>query len=147
VALDSVRAFDGPDDVAAIAEHCHRQLRATRGAALGAAEFDADRGTMRWLGVGNVEGRLLRRTRRVVHSLVPVAGIAGHDMPPLRVCELPIALGDLLLLATDGVSPRFADDLAPAGPCQAIAERILRRHGRAHDDALVLVARYLGGQG
>jgi hypothetical protein len=48
-------------------------------------------------------------------------------------------------MATDGVRPGFAEGLPLKEPPQQLAERILARDGKGTDDALVLVARVLGG--
>src|SRR5262245_53238189 len=40
-------------------ERCHEELRETRGVVLSLAAFNGQ-GSMRWLGVGNVEGLLVR---------------------------------------------------------------------------------------
>lgn len=135
-----------PEDVVAVVERCHHALRGTRGAALSVASIDAGAGSLTWLGVGNVEGRLVRSVSHPAHqeSLLPAPGVVGHELPPLRAATLPIARGDMLLFATDGVAPAFADAMSLSGPCATIAEAALERHARAGDDALVLVARYLG---
>jgi hypothetical protein len=52
--------------------------------------------------------------------------------------------GDTLVMATDGVRSGFAADLPLHGSPQALADEILARDGKRTDDALVLVARYLG---
>jgi hypothetical protein len=57
---------------------------------------------------------------------------------------MPLARGDLLIFATDGIRRDFADDLMPTGSCREIADRILQQYAIGTDDALVLVARYLG---
>ena len=54
--------------------------------------------------------------------------------------------GDVLVIATDGVEPDFADGLALAGSPSEIARRALERHRKPTDDALVLVLRYLGAR-
>jgi hypothetical protein len=132
-------------DPAAVVTECHRALHDTRGAAVSLASIDLGKDTMSWLGVGNVEARLLR-----ARELVPVAdspllhsGIVGLDLPRIAVQSTNIARGDVLIFATDGIRREFADDLAPTGSCQDIAERILHQHTLGTDDALVLVARYL----
>ena len=53
-------------------------------------------------------------------------------------------LGDMVIFATDGIAPDFADDLRLDGPVGEIAERIISRYGKKTDDALVLVTRYVG---
>ena len=138
---------DPDGDVVALAQACHAALRATRGAALSLAAFDADRDAMTWLGIGNVEGRLVRGGHPcggAASSLAPLAGLVGLELPPLRPVTVALRRGDTLVLATDGVEPTFADGLAATGRCDELAAEILERHGRDTDDALVLVARYLG---
>jgi phosphoserine phosphatase RsbX len=132
-----------PTDLVA---RCHAALAQTRGAALSVASVDAVAATLTWLGVGNVEGRIVRasRLRSESESLLLSAGVVGHELPALRPSSLRLARGDLLLFATDGIDPAFADSLDVSGSCEAIAARILERHARATDDALVLVVRYLG---
>jgi phosphoserine phosphatase RsbX len=53
--------------------------------------------------------------------------------------------GDLLILATDGVRTGFTSQVRLSDPPQQVADDILARHGKSTDDALVLVARFLGG--
>ena len=124
-------------------ERCHEALRPTRGAAVSAATLDPHDGTLTWAGVGNVEGRLLRAGRGPTESLLTLAGIVGHELPPLRATCVEVERGDVVLLATDGLSAAFADDLEPRGSCESIARRLLDDFARPADDALVVVARML----
>ena len=112
------------------------------------AHFDYRAGIMTWLGIGNVEGVLLyadpsegQPTRA---SLVTRGGIVGRELPPLRAAALPVSNGDTLLLASDGIKLGFADGLPDDASPQQWANRILASHAKGTDDALVLVARYLG---
>jgi len=140
--LDSL----GDADVVEATERCHEALRATRGAAISLASFTDEPPAITWLGVGSVEGRLVPgRARDPRHeSLLLRPGLAGQELPPLTPATLPVERGDLLVFATDGVRGDFADALDVTGTCSSIAERVLRRHGRQTDDALVAVVRYLG---
>jgi len=144
-AIDALRV--GPrDDVAALAEQCHEALRPTRGAAIGLAAFRGD-ATVTWLGVGNVTARLVRSSEgfpAAGHWLAGMSGAPGDELPELRPVTLPVRRGDVLVLATDGVDDHFADDLAATGRCEVIARRLLEDYARPTDDALVVVARYLG---
>jgi hypothetical protein len=134
----------GQDPTATILD-CHRALRNTRGAALSLASIDVTTQTMSWLGVGNVEARLLRGAGPIMatESLLVHGGIVGHALPKLAAQTTMIGRGDLLIFATDGVRRDFADDLVPSGSCGQIAQSIVERHALGSDDALVLVARYL----
>jgi hypothetical protein len=102
---------------------------------------------MTWLGVGNVEGILLRAAPRTgaAERLAPRAGIVGHQVPPLEAAGLAVEPGDTLVFATDGVGGGLAEALIAGGPRRLTAERIVAEHGTATDDALVVVARYRGG--
>jgi negative regulator of sigma-B (phosphoserine phosphatase) len=71
-------------------------------------------------------------------------GIVGHALPRLAPQTSPVARGDLLIFATDGIRRDFADCLVPSGSCRDIAERVLQQYALGSDDALVVVARYLG---
>jgi hypothetical protein len=134
-------------DVTHAAELCHRALNGTRGAALTLASFDADSELMTWLGIGNVEGRLLRAGAPPGEpdSLLLRPGIAGEHLPSQPPTATHVQRGDLLVLATDGVAASFSDDVRPDGSCEEIAAWLLERHGITSDDALVLVLRFLGG--
>jgi negative regulator of sigma-B (phosphoserine phosphatase) len=128
-------------------ERCHEALRKTRGAVMTVASFDARNSSMRWLGVGNVEGILVRADRASQRSREAIAlrgGVVGYQLPPLREWRLPVAPGDTLVLATDGIRSAFAGAVPVLGTPQQIADEILGRWGRGSDDALVLVTRYLG---
>ncbi|HYY68293.1 MAG TPA: SpoIIE family protein phosphatase [Terriglobales bacterium] len=133
--------------VTALVERCHENLRSTRGAVMCLAAFDVAHNLMTWLGIGNVQG-ILRRFGAPVHaseeSLLVRAGVVGSQLPPLRASVLPVARGDTLILATDGVKTGFARGIAYAAPPQRVAQAILDGHSKGTDDALVLVARYLG---
>jgi serine/threonine protein phosphatase PrpC len=111
------------------------------------ARFDAHRGAMTWLGVGNVEGYLHHaqwadRSGRA--SLVTRGGIVGSDLPAVQAAVVPVEPGDTLVLATDGIRSGFADDITIGDEPQRLADEALSRYGKGTDDALVLVARYLG---
>ncbi len=135
------------EPVTSLVHRCHERLKGTRGVVMSLASFIVQDGTMTWLGVGNVEGILLRSHTNANPArewIVPRAGVVGYSLPSLRASVLHVGLGDTLIFATDGIRPSFAESPLSDSP-QRIAERILARSGRDTDDALVLVARYLGG--
>jgi phosphoserine phosphatase RsbX len=134
------------EPVKTLVQRCHEALRATRGVAMSVASFNVSRGLVTWLGVGNVEGVLLRRSFTRAMAEVPLllrAGVVGFQLPSLDVEVVPVSAGDTLIFATDGIHSDFAHGLARSNPPQKAAEKILARHAKATDDALVLVARYL----
>jgi len=128
---------------------CHSAMRHTRGAALSLASFHVATGTMTWIGVGNVEGALFRIDRNAARprdALMLRGGVVGYQLPPLRATTHHVDAGDMLVLVTDGISGSFYDRSPIGRPAREIAEEILERCDKQTDDALVLVATYLGGQ-
>ena len=124
----------------------HSALARSRGVVMSLASF-ARSGRLTWLGVGNVEGTLVRgdvRPVRRADSILLLGGVVGFQLPPLRPSTTLVEPGDLLILATDGIAAGYVPGLDPAAAPQALADRILADYGRGGDDALVLVARYLG---
>lgn len=135
------------ESVIALLTRCHQAVRNTRGVVMSLASFNAHASTITWLGVGNVEGVLLGAERNVNpgrESILPRGGVVAYQLPPLHASTLPVTRGDTLLLATDGIRSGFAQGMNLSEPPQQIADQILARHGKGTDDALVLVARYLG---
>lgn len=137
----------GSADIISLVQRCHQSLAKTRGVVLSLALFDALKDTMTWLGVGNVDGLLIRADPQASparESLLARGGIVGYQMPPLRASTLHIGRGDLLIFSTDGIRSGFQQSVNPEEPPQLIAEQILMNYGRKTDDALVLAARYIG---
>jgi negative regulator of sigma-B (phosphoserine phosphatase) len=134
-------------DLVGLVQRCHSALRGTRGAAISLAFVSASESRMTWLGVGNVEGRVLSgdpAATRPKGSLALARGVPGHELPAVRAATMTVQPGDVLLIATDGVDASFADSLELSGSSQTISERILSDHWKPPDDALVIVVRYLG---
>src|SRR5688572_14224112 len=138
------------DPTLALAElmvRCHDALRNTRGALMTLASVDARRSTLTWCGVGDVEGVLLRDRPAEGRSpdVAPTrAGVVGDWIATLKVREVPLFHRDLIVLASDGIRTGFIQSVDRERTPQEIADRIFERHARTSDDALVLVARYLG---
>lgn len=127
-----------------IVEACHRALLRTRGAALSLALWNAELREVTWVGVGNVEGLLLkagpgRRPER--ERLVLRRGVVGDRLPALQASTVAVPREGLLVFATDGIADGFDQSLEPRAAPQSLADGILARHSRDADDALVLVAR------
>ena len=133
--------------IISLVERCHEKLRATRGVVLSLAFIEPGQGMMTWLGVGNVQGVLMRADAtngNAQESLLLRAGVVGSQLPALQGTVLPIAQGDTLFLATDGVRSDFSMALSARENPQRAADRILEHYGSRNDDALVLVARLTG---
>ena len=130
-----------------LAERYHERLGATRGIVLSLAFIDPEHGMMTWLGVGNVQGVLIRsdvKKGNAQESLLLQAGVVGSRLPALQTTVLPVVKGDTLFFATDGVRSDFSVTLSARENPQRAADRILVQHRSGNDDALVLVARLTG---
>jgi len=128
-----------------LVRRCHEALVGLRGVVLGLGYLDPQAATLTWLGVGNVGGVLLRadagsRPARV--TLVACAGFIGAEQAHPTTRSVPLALGDTVILYSDGIKDGFADSVALAQSPQEIADFVITRHIKGNDDALVLVARY-----
>lgn len=148
IAVATLKANPG-SPVIDLVKICHEALRRTRGVALTLASFQETPSTLTWIGVGNVEGTLFRIDRNAAQprdTLMPRGGVVGYQLPPLRAASHRVHAGDVLVLATDGIAGSFYN-VSPIGRApQEMAEEILQRYGKSTDDALVLVATYLGGR-
>jgi len=137
-----------PDEpVISLLERCHEGLRSTRGVVLSLASIDPKHAMMTWIGVGNVQGVLMRAGARkgsVQEVLLLRGGVVGSQLPALQAAVLPIAKGDTLVFVTDGIRSEFVEGLSALESPQRAADRILKQHGRGNDDALVLVVRLTG---
>jgi negative regulator of sigma-B (phosphoserine phosphatase) len=135
------------ESVISLVRRCHEALTESRGVVMTVASLNALENTITWLGVGNVEGRVLRADRSATHpaeSVLLRGGLVGYQLPALQASVIPVTAGDVLILATDGIRDTFADNLGMSEAPEHMASHILERHFKGTDDALVLVARYLG---
>ncbi|HKS38583.1 MAG TPA: SpoIIE family protein phosphatase [Verrucomicrobiae bacterium] len=133
--------------IISLIKRCHEALAKTRGATITVASLNVFDGTMTWLGIGPVEGHLLRADARAnppTEVVLLRGGVVGYQLPALQASLIPLFPGDLLILASDGIRSGFSEGLTTTDPPQQIAERILSAHFKGNDDALVLVVRYLG---
>lgn len=134
-----------PDEpILALFQRCHARLRATRGAAMTIAKYDAATHRIQWLGAGNVRTALWRAGadgRAELRDMLVYSGTVGVQLPTLEVLSLEARTGDLLCLATDGLQVRFTEGLRNGEPPGAQAERLLNDYRVRTDDALILLAR------
>lgn len=135
------------EPIISLVERCHEKLRPTRGVVLSLASIDVAQGMMTWLGVGNVQGLLMRANTKNGNAQEPLllrAGVVGSRVPPLQAAVLPIQKGDTLIFATDGIRSGFTETLNSMENPQRAADRILQNCLSGSDDALVLVSRLTG---
>jgi len=127
---------------------CHEELKGTRGAVITTAFINFRDQTLTWSGVGNVEAMLFHGGHRAISKPERALlrnGILGYRLPSIRAEILPVKPLDTLVIVTDGITPEFEDGLSIGSDLQAVADGILARHYRGADDALIVIAQYLGG--
>ena len=134
------------ESLIALVKRCHEALRETRGVVMSLASFNELDQTLTWLGIGNVEGLVLR-AKGSLHSrheyLLLRGGVVGGQILSLSASIIPLMQGDTLVFTTDGIRGGFVKDLFVNDPPQVMADRILAKHSKGSDDALVFVARFL----
>lgn len=129
----------------------HAALAGSRGAAATVCRIDLASGRMSVGGLGNValrvvgpgEGARYRSGR---------GGVLGERFHAPALEEHRLSPGQLVILHTDGVSDRFLEapeEGAPGdglllGAARKVAQRIVFRHGKEHDDATCVVLRVQG---
>ncbi|MEO1128734.1 MAG: SpoIIE family protein phosphatase [Planctomycetota bacterium] len=132
----------GSTDVKGTLTALHERHRGSRGAAVGVCFLDEATGELRYAGVGNTVLRCFGETEM---RLVSQAGVLGERMRTPALQTIQLAGGDTILMYSDGVSSHFhASDypnLRTEAPEQ-VAESVVRRFGKSHDDASCLVLRY-----
>jgi len=135
------------EPVISLVERCHEALRPTRGVVVSLASIDLEHGMMTWLGVGNVQGVLMRAGAQkgsVQEVLLLRGGVVGSQLPALQAAVLPVAKGDTLVFVTDGIRGEFVEGLSALESPQRAADKILKQYSRGNDDALALVVRLTG---
>lgn len=144
LAIEALGSYSGRDLDSCFAR-CHRALARTRGVVMSLASIDVADRRLSWAAIGNIDGVLLRAdagNRPGSESLLMLGGVVGHQLPKLRPTELALDPGDVLVLATDGIGSGFRAELSTVDDPKQLADRVLSRHGKESDDALVLVARF-----
>ena len=127
-----------------VVAHVSDALRKTRGAAIALAELDRRQGSLRYCGVGNISGVVVRPGGTEQH-LVSHMGIAGHGAVRIQAFTYEWPPGSLLIMHSDGVSTRWTlssyPGLAFRRP-EVVAAVLYRDHVRGRDDATVVVSRH-----
>jgi phosphoserine phosphatase RsbX len=135
------------EGVIPLVKRCHERLKGTRGVVMSLVSIDAIENTITWLGVGNIEGILVRTSASVdphVETIFLRPGVVGYRLPPLQAVITPISPGDLLILTTDGIRSDFTRHFSVEHSPEKIADYISSNFRKGNDDGLVLVAHYLG---
>lgn len=143
-AIEIIRRYGPVESIERLVRHCDNALRGTRGAAISIANFTVEERSLEWLAIGNVAGRVQRRAPVLQfphESLLLRPGVVGRRPAPAQPATVRIGPGDVVILATDGVDPNFAEDINAEDSVEAIVKTLLAKHGKSNDDALVLAIR------
>lgn len=149
-AITAIQTLENASDrsIIALFNRCHERLLPTRGVVMSVAIFDTVENTMTWVGIGNVEGFLLRGHPDAsprYESLLLRNGVVGARMPFIHAAIVPVTQGDTLIFATDGIRSDFGKAVLAEQHPQQVADRIMSQSHKGTDDALALVVRYRGG--
>ncbi|MBF0606923.1 MAG: SpoIIE family protein phosphatase [Candidatus Magnetobacterium sp. LHC-1] len=128
-------------------EHLLRLLHAmatgTRGAAVGLAFFDCVSHRLAFAGIGNVHIRVIggRSWRGVSRD-----GIVGERLPGILAQTVGLTPGDLVVIASDGVSESARTNVLVRGSTLSagqIAKELILQAGKMTDDASCVVVKCL----
>jgi serine phosphatase RsbU (regulator of sigma subunit) len=126
-------------DPTELATQLNAALRGVRGAAVAIVDLDREQHTARCVAIGSIYLRIEGTNSREIDSQ---SGVVGEYMPTVRPKVEPIDRGDVVLIASDGVSSRKLSDVPRAwllAPAERLARRIVHEYGQPHDDATCIV--------
>jgi anti-sigma regulatory factor (Ser/Thr protein kinase) len=144
-ARQAVSVFESmnQEDPGTIVGALHAALRSTRGAAVGVAAVDVERGVARYGGLGNIAGVILGPgTAR--HSMVTQNGTAGHTAPRIQEFQYPFPPLSMLVMHSDGLGTHW--DLAAYPGLRSrhpslIAGVLYRDFSRRRDDLTIVIVK------
>lgn len=121
---------------------CHRDLRATRGAAVAMARLDPYNQSGQFAAVGNIVARVEDHSSR--RSLVSHNGIVGHTLRKVQQFDFAWPRDALLVMHSDGLGTQWDLSNYPgllSKHPSLIAGVLYRDYDRGRDDATVVVIR------
>jgi serine phosphatase RsbU (regulator of sigma subunit) len=146
-AVEALKSARG-ERLEVLVQLCHRVLGGTRGVAMTLARIDFPTGRLSWTGIGNVAANVVAKSASGIQlrsSARLAGGIVGYRIPEISPAQvISIRTGDLLVIASDGITDDHLDHIDFAASAKDIAEQILTKHAKETDDALVLTARHRG---
>lgn len=120
----------------------HAALRGTRGAAVAVAYVDLAQGVVRYAGIGNISGVVVRSGKPL--SMVSHNGTAGFHIPRLQEFSYPLPEEGLIIMHSDGLTTNWNLDHYPGlrrRHPSIIAGVLYRDASRNRDDVCVVAAR------
>lgn len=132
----AAQAFEAPD---LILDDMHQAMRGSRGGAVGIAQFDGYRDSLRFAGIGNIGASLI--TPEKARGLTSHPGIVGAQYRKAQAFDYAPVSGSLLILYSDGLQSRWNLNDYPGlihrHPA-VIATVLHRDYCRGRDDVTVL---------
>ena len=125
-----------------ILQSTHIALRKTRGAALGVARIDIEKGVLVYAGVGNISASVVAPGSS--RGLGSHNGILGQNMERVQEFVVPWSASSILVMHSDGLVTRWDLERYPGiwtKPSSVIAAVLHRDFSRGRDDVTVLVAK------
>ncbi len=130
-------------DIEHLLRMLHGMATGTRGAAVGLAFFDCVSHRLAFAGIGNVHIRVIggRSWRGVSRD-----GIVGERLPGILAQTFGLTPGDLVVIASDGVSESTRASILVRGSslsARQIAQEVILQTGKMTDDASCVVVKCL----
>ena len=147
MAVETLQRHCG-NPVDSLVKECHERLRRTRGVAAAIASIDLRSVRLSWISIGNVESMIVPAdSDSPRRSIIQLGGIVGYKLPRIPPIErVGLQAGDRIIFATDGIKSGFAEALTVGDPLPDQAAAVLERFEDVRDDALVLIAQYVGAE-
>ncbi|WP_205287627.1 ATP-binding protein [Luteibacter jiangsuensis] len=139
-----ISAFTGQafDEPVQLMSTLHGAMAGTRGGAVAIAQYDAEAGSLRYAGIGNIAGSLA--TLDGSRGLASHPGIVGVQTRRAQPFDFPGVGGKLMLMWSDGLMSRWnlRDYPGLASRHPAVVTALLHRDfNRGRDDVTILAAR------
>lgn len=124
----------------------HEKLVSTRGSALSIAHIIPDEHKINWVGIGNVTGMLKypsSRNGKTEMTFVNTNGTLGVSLPSLHKMEYSYAVGDILIMSTDGMQRDWwnTPELFTSFKLPRTGLHVLKNFSRSNDDASLFIGR------
>ncbi len=125
---------------------CHEKLQNSRGVVMSLALINAEQNTFKWIGIGNIDGRLLYKDKGKINikKLGLHRGIVGYLLPFMQVSIHRISKGDTLVLTTDGVKRNYIEHMQYSDSTHDIVTQISNNSLKPTDDSLAIAIKYRG---
>jgi len=118
---------------------CDDALANSRGAAMGLAMIDLTKCQLDWAAVGDIGGQLWQARRPdSPRGILQRGGTLGIQYSGIHQQQQDFRVGDLIIMASDGVMRGFLAGADINASASQVAEKTMASFGRDDDDAIVL---------